>query len=114
MEFNEVFELFYRFFIALLCLIVTRYLVPWLDKKFQVENGAEMRQWAETFTASADQIFGVHNGCGLDKHSYVASRLNDLFPDLDHELRDCLIEAAVKRLRMFEDASVEDGEEADE
>lgn len=114
MEFNEVFELFYRFFIALLCLIVTRYLVPWLDKKFQVENGSEMRQWAETFAASADQLFGVHNGNSMDKHTYVVSALNDLFPDLDPKLRDCLIEEAVRRLRMFDDTSAEDGEEVDE
>lgn len=105
MDLNLATTLIVRLVALIICILVTRYLLPWLSKKFKIAENVEIEFWTNTFVEAADQILGVHCGTNDEKYLLVANKLEELFPNVDPDLRNVLIEAAVKRLRNLEQKS---------
>lgn len=102
MDMTQVMSLMLKLVALVLFLIVTRYLVPWLDKKFQVAKNADIEFWTNTFVLAADQILGVHCGTNDEKYVLVKEMLSKTFPEMDPDFQNLVIEAAVKKLRALE------------
>lgn len=102
MDLDLATTLIVRLVALIICILVTRYLLPWLSTKFKIAENTEIEFWTSTFVAAADQILGVHCGTNDEKYLLVANKLEELFPDIDPDLRNVLIEAAVKKLRNME------------
>lgn len=102
MDLNLITTLIIRLVVLLMGIIVMRYLIPWLDKKFQVDKNIDIEFWTNTFVLAADQTLGIHCGTNGEKYALVRDMLSKTFPELDSELKDALIEAAVKKIRSLE------------
>ena len=95
--------------IAVIALILTRYIVPWLKAKMTIAQREKLAGVVETFVFAAEQIYG--SGWGKDKLHYVEARLmeNGYTVDID------LIEATVrKHFGHTDSAGAEDPVEEEE
>lgn len=88
-----------KFAIVLMIALVFRYLIPFLDAKFELAKNDDYAFWASTFVAAADQILGVHCGTNEEKYVFVKKLLQGMFPDIDDGVLQAIIEAAVGKAR---------------
>lgn len=77
--------------IIIIGIIITRYIVPWLNAKATIAQREKLANIVETFVFAAEQIYG--SGWGKEKLHYVEARLmeNGYTVDID------LIEATVRK-----------------
>lgn len=88
-----------KFAIILAIALVFRYVIPVLDAKFKLAKNDDYAFWASTFVMAADQILGVHCGTNDDKYRFVKYAIESMFPDIEDEVLQAIIEAAVGKAR---------------
>lgn len=116
---NIVFEII-KVVVMLAALIVTRYLVPWIKDKIGADQLAVAEKWAKYAVLKAQQVLWEEDGA--DKKAYVTEFLKEILIAkniaLSDEQVDVLIEAAVKQMKIEENAGIvieaADGIEAEE
>lgn len=89
-------------------LIITRYLVPWIKRKIGVDKLEEAEKWAKYAVLKAQQVLWAEKG--QDKKAYVTEFLKEILIAkniaLSDEQLDVLIEAAVKQMKIEENAGI--------
>lgn len=88
-----------KFVIVLAIALVFRYIIPFLDAKFELAKNDDYAFWASTFVMAADQILGVHCGTNEQKYVFVKNLLEGMFPDIEDGVLQAIIEAAVSKAR---------------
>lgn len=99
-------------------LVIARYLVPWLKEKIGADKLTQIEKWAHYAVEMAQQVHWSETG--PDKKAIVTEFLKEILTakniSISDEQLDVLIEAAVKEMKMQENAgiiveSVENSEE---
>lgn len=89
-------------------LVVTRYLIPWIKEKIGADQMATAEKWVRFAVLKAQQVMQSENG--TDKKAYVTDFLKELLQakniSLTDEQLDVLIEAAVKQMKIEENAGL--------
>lgn len=89
-------------------LVVTRYLVPWIKDKIGADQLAVAEKWAKYAVLKAQQVLWEKDG--VDKKTYVTEFLKEILLAkniaLSDEQLDVLIEAAVKQMKIEENAGI--------
>lgn len=114
-----VFE-FIKIVVMVVALVITRYLVPWIKDKIGSDQLAVAEKWAKYAVLKAQQVLWEKDG--VDKKAYVTEFLKEILIAkniaLSDEQLDVLIEAAVKQMKIEENAGIvieaADGVEAGE
>ncbi len=81
---------------ALALVILTGYVVPWLNAQLKAKGREDLAKLISDLVAAAEQVF-VGTGKGKDKKAYVVDALHFAGYGIDGET-DAMIEAAVYRL----------------
>lgn len=104
---NIVFEIV-KVVVMLSVLIITRYLVPWIKNKIGADKLAVAEKWAKYAVLKAQQVLWEENGA--ERKAYVTDFLKELLIAkniaLSDEQIDILIEAAVKQMKIEENAGI--------
>lgn len=86
--------------IALIGLMITSILIPWVKRKITAEKYSQIAGWVNIAVLAAEQLYGA--GRGDEKLAYVAALLHEKGIEFDPEnLKDeirAMIEAAVRTL----------------
>lgn len=82
---------------ALVGVLITSLLIPWIRSKTTAEQQEEIKQWVKIAVAAAEQIF-VGQGRGKEKKEWVIEFLARYNLKVDMDAIDALIEAAVWEL----------------
>ena len=82
---------------ALVGVLITSLLLPWIRSKTTAEQQEEIKQWVKIAVAAAEQIF-VGQGRGEEKKQWVLEFLSKYNLKVDMDAIDALIEAAVWEL----------------
>jgi type II secretory pathway pseudopilin PulG len=82
---------------ALVGVLITSLLIPWIRSKTTAEQQEEIKQWVKIAVAAAEQIF-VGSGRGKEKKDWVLEFLAKYNLKVDMDAIDALIEAAVWEL----------------
>lgn len=82
---------------ALVAVIITAIVIPWIKFKTTKEQQDEIKQWVKIAVAAAEQIF-VGQGRGEEKKQWVLEFLSKHNLKVDMDAIDALIEAAVWEL----------------
>jgi LL-H family phage holin len=94
--------------VMLAALLVTRYLIPWIKGKIGADKLSEIASWAKQAVLMAQQVY--KDWSGPDKKAYVTEFLKEILElknlDLSDEQINVLIEAAVKQMKIEENAGV--------
>lgn len=89
-------------------LFLTRYLVPWLKRKIDSDKLEEAEKWARYAVLKAQQVLWAEKG--QDRKAYVTAFLKEILIAkniaLSDEQLDVLIEAAVKQMKIEENAGI--------
>lgn len=105
---NEILFEIIKLIVMLAALVIARYLVPWLKRKIGADKLAEAEKWAKYAVLKAQQVLGEESG--EDRKAYVTEFLKELLIAkniaLSDEQLDVLIEAAVKQMKIAENAGV--------
>lgn len=93
--------------VVLAVMLVTTYLIPWLQAVIGKERLAIAQTWATAAVLMAQQ---VHDGkTGPERKEIVIDKLRDILIkkniDMSYEQMDILVEAAVKVMKMQEEAA---------
>lgn len=102
-----VFEVI-KVLVMLAVLLITRYLVPWLQEKIGADKLAMAEKWARYAVLKAQQVLWKKDG--KDKKAYVTAFLKEILIAkniaLSDEQMDVLIEAAVKQMKIEENSGI--------
>lgn len=102
-----VFEII-KVVVMVTALVIARYLVPWIKEKIGADKLAEVEKWVKYAVLKAQQVLWQETGA--DKKAYVTEFLKELLIAkniaLSDEQLDVLIEAAVKQMKIAENAGV--------
>lgn len=94
--------------VMLVALVIARYLVPWIKNKIGTDKLAEAEKWAKYAVLKAQQV--LYEESGADRKAYVTEFLKEILIKkniaLSDEQLDVLIEAAVKQMKIAENAGV--------
>lgn len=105
---NEIIFEVIKIVVMVAVLVVTRYLVPWLKDKIGADKLAATEKWARYAVLKAQQVLWEKDG--QDRKAYVTEFLKEILIAkniaLSDEQLDVLIEAAVKQMKMEENANV--------
>lgn len=105
---NEIIFEVIKVVIMVAVLVITRYLVPWLKDKIGADKLAAAEKWARYAVLKAQQVLWEKDG--QDKKAYVTEFLKEILIAkniaLSDEQLDVLIEAAVKQMKMEENANI--------
>ncbi len=97
-----------KIIIMVAALVVTRYLVPWIKDKIGADQLAVVEKWAKYAVLKAQQVLWEQDG--VDKKAYVTEFLKEILMAkniaLSDEQLDVLIEAAVKQMKIEENAGI--------
>lgn len=89
-------------------LVITRYLIPWIREKIGADKMMEIEKWARFAVLKAQQV--MQSATGEDKKAYVTEFLKQLLIakniSLSDEQLEVLIEAAVKQMKIEENAGI--------
>lgn len=89
-------------------LVITRYLVPWIREKIGADKMMEIEKWVRFAVLKAQQV--MQSATGEDKKAYVTEFLKQLLIakniSLSDEQLEVLIEAAVKQMKIEENAGI--------
>lgn len=104
----EIAKLIVTVVFALLAFAWTRFIYPWIKENVEEKKIESVRAWAETFVFMAQQVFG--DIPGPEKKAIVIDRLREILLQKDIDLSEQqisdIIEAAVKGMKIAEDAGV--------
>lgn len=85
---------------------VARYAVPWLKERIGAEKFGQIAEWTEYVVLMAQQVLWQQSG--QDKKTYVTKFLKEMLTakniSITDEQLDVLIEAAVKQMKIAENA----------
>lgn len=84
--------------IAVVATAATVFLIPWLKRKTNEQDRAELLAWAEIAVAAAQQLY--YHKDGADRKAYVLDFLAGKGYDVDSMEVDAAIEAAVLALHQ--------------
>ncbi len=105
---NEILFEIIKAVVMVAALVITRYLVPWLKEKIGADKLATAEKWAKYAVLKAQQVLWEQGG--QDKKAYVTEFLKEILMAkniaLSDEQLDVLIEAAVKQMKIEENAGV--------
>lgn len=105
---NEILFEIIKVIVMLAALVITRYLVPWIKEKIGADKLAEAEKWAKYAVLKAQQVLWEESGA--DRKAYVTEFLKEILIAkniaLSDEQLDVLIEAAVKQMKIAENAGV--------
>lgn len=105
---NEIIFEIIKVLVMVAVLVITRYLVPWIKGKIGVDKLEEAEKWARYAVFSAQQVLWAEKG--QDRKAYVTEFLKEILIAkniaLSDEQLDVLIEAAVKQMKIEENAGV--------
>lgn len=105
---NEIVFEVLKFIVVILVLFVTRYLIPWLKAKIGADKLETAEKWARYAVLKAQQVLWEKDG--QDRKAYVTEFLKELLIAkniaLSDEQVDVLIEAAVKQMKIEENAGL--------
>lgn len=82
--------------VMLVCLIITRYLVPFIKSKTSVEQQNEIQFWVNTAVQYAEQT--MKSSTGKERKAEVIKWLNEHNITYDETKIDIMIESAVYQL----------------
>ena len=82
---------------ALVGVLMTSLLIPWIRSKTTAEQQEEIKQWVKIAVAAAEQIF-VGQGRGEEKKQWGLEFLSKYNLKVDLDAIDAMIEAAVWEL----------------
>nr|DAO43578.1 MAG TPA: holin [Caudoviricetes sp.] len=89
-------------------LVVARYLVPWIKDKIGADKLAQIEKWTKYAVEMAQQVHWTETG--EDKKAIVTEFLRGILTAkniaLSDEQLDVLIEAAVKEMKIAENAGI--------
>lgn len=104
---NIIFEIV-KVAVMLAVLVITRYVVPWIRDKIGADQLAVAEKWAKYAVLKAQQVLWEEDGA--DKKTYVTEFLKEILIAkniaLSDEQVDVLIEAAVKQMKIEENAGI--------
>lgn len=105
---NEIIFEVIKIVVMVAALVITRYLIPWLKEKIGADKLATAEKWAKYAVLKAQQVLWEQDG--QDKKAYVTEFLKEILIAkniaLSDEQLDVLIEAAVKQMKIEENAGV--------
>lgn len=85
--------------VAVIALLITTYLIPFIKSKFNSQKQAEVNQWIKIAVTAAEQIYqGADRG--EEKKQYVIAWLAARNIKYDADRIDAMIEAAVYEIRQ--------------
>lgn len=85
--------------IALLGLLLTTFLIPWIRTKISNEKLEEVKKWTAVGVKAAEMIY-KESGMGNIKKAYVRRFLESKGYKLDIDTVDALIEATVREMQQ--------------
>lgn len=91
--------------IALIIALISAFVIPLVKKNISSATLENILKYIEIFVAAAEQIFDIAQG--EEKKMYVLQRLEEMNFNVDPEILDAQIEAAVLRLHNELRTSVE-------
>lgn len=86
-------------FITLIGLLLTTFLIPWIQTKISNEKLKEIQKWTSVGVKAAEMIY-TESGMGDAKKKYVRKFLESKGYKLDIETVDALIEATVRDMQQ--------------
>lgn len=105
---NEILFEIIKVVVMVAVLVITRYLVPWLREKIGTDKLAMAEKWVRYAMLKAQQVLWEKDG--QDRKAYVTEFLKEILMAkniaLSDEQLDVLIEAAVKQMKIEENAGV--------
>ena len=101
-----VFELL-KIIVMLAAVILARYFIPWMRERIGADGLAQVEKWARYAVLKAQQVMWAEDGA--ERKTYVTEFLWKMLIEkniaLSEEQLDILIEAAVKQMKIEENAS---------
>ena len=105
---NDIIFEIVKVVVMVAALVITRYLIPWLKEKIGADKLAVAEKWARYAVLKAQQV--LWDESGKDRKAYVTEFLKEILIAkniaLSDEQLDVLIEAAVKEIKMQENAGI--------
>lgn len=105
---NEILFEALKLVVMVAALIVTRYLIPWIKTRIDTQKMQMISEWAKNAVLSAQQVLWAKPG--VDRKAEVTKFLKKLLIakniSISDEQLDILIEAAVKQMKISENAGV--------
>lgn len=101
MDYNVLMDSILKVVVVLASLVITRYLVPWLNAKYGAEKVASTYDTILKAVKAAKKIYAA-SGQGVLRKEYVVKYIRDLGIDITDAELDMLIESAVKVLDILE------------
>lgn len=97
-----------KIIVMVAALVVARYLVPWMKEKIGTDKMAQIEKWATYAVEMAQQVHWSKPG--EDRKAIVTEFLKEILIakniSISDEQLDVLIEAAVKEMKMQENAGI--------
>ena len=97
-----------KLLIMVLALAVTRYLIPWLKTQIDTEKMQTISEWAQKAVLGIQQT--LWSTSGAERKEIVTKFLKEMLTakniSISDEQLDILIEAAVKQMKISENAGV--------
>ena len=97
-----------KIIVMVAALVVARYLIPWLKEKIGADKMAQIEKWATYAVEMAQQVHWAKPG--EDRKAIVTEFLREILIakniSISDEQLDVLIEAAVKEMKMQENAGI--------
>lgn len=105
---NEIIFEVIKLVVMVAALVVARYLIPWIKEKIGADKLAQIEKWTKCAVEMAQQVHWTENG--EDKKAIVTEFLREILTAkniaLSDEQLDVLIEAAVKEMKIAENAGI--------
>lgn len=97
-----------KLIIMVAVLVVTRYLIPWMKTKIDSEKLNQIAEWAAKAVLKVQQVYWSKDGA--ERKAIVTQFLKEILTakniSISDEQLDTLIEAAVKQMKIEENAGV--------
>lgn len=105
---NDIIFEILKLVVMLAVLVVTRYLIPLVKEKVGNDKLEVIAQWARYAVLKAQQVLWTESGA--DRKAYVTEFLKEMLIakniSISDEQLDILIEAAVKQMKIEENAGI--------
>lgn len=90
--------------VMLACILLTRYVIPWIKAKISAEQLEQVKTWVNAAVLMAQQVYDAKPG--PERKAIVVDLIRGMLIkkniDISAEQLDTLIEAAVKAMKMQE------------
>lgn len=105
---NEIVFEIIKVIVMVAVLLISRYLIPWIKEKCSADRLALAEKWVKYAVLKAQQVLWAEKG--QDRKAYVTEFLKEILIAKNIALSDgqldVLIEAAVKQMKIEENAGV--------